>query len=116
MVRTPLLDPTGRYSSRYYRHRTNFSEALVANLFVTANCRGIESPAFHVRFQCRKLELCLSLDYLAYLQFRESEFLYPLSLVKASIKSRPLVSNPRARRGRAATGSADPLWKGRDFS
>jgi hypothetical protein len=30
-IRTPLLDPTGRYSSRYYQQRTNFSEALKAN-------------------------------------------------------------------------------------
>jgi hypothetical protein len=33
-VRTPLLDRTGRYSSRYYRHCTNFSEALKANYFL----------------------------------------------------------------------------------
>jgi hypothetical protein len=30
-LRTPLLDPTGRYSSRYYQQSTNFSEALKAN-------------------------------------------------------------------------------------
>jgi hypothetical protein len=31
MVRTPLPDRTGRHSSCYYQHCTNFSEALKAN-------------------------------------------------------------------------------------
>src|SRR5919107_3471016 len=44
-VRTPLLDPTGRYSSRYYRHCTNFSEVLEANL---SELRKAEVPRIHL--------------------------------------------------------------------
>jgi hypothetical protein len=46
-VRTPLLDPTGRYSSHCYRHCTNFFEACKAN-FVDLRIAKVQLLSIHL--------------------------------------------------------------------